>query len=263
MVLIWYFVLFAIDFLSRRDSLGGQLFFFLTRPRLFFRARKISRSAAWASLRLVFSHGREIPYGEYKLRLRRFWIFSHPRKIFSRVSLHTSRVTWCNDGDVKCGRYVSMRPREIRSTSARDSSSDVSDQKIIWNGGSVAGEDVRRDREDLAGVHGHHRGRLARLASPEFRMAAWRAPLRGVDWTAPHPAINKLAEREQPRDEPFNSATFCLPPLLCVSSSPLAITSSPLSPCPVDDSPAVLCSSTVTLAISDSARAPSLRSATR
>lgn len=61
---------------------------------------------------------------------------------------------------------------------------------------------------DLAEVHKHHHGRLA---SFEHRMAAWRAPLRGVDLTAPHPAINKLAEREQPRDEPFNSATFCLP----------------------------------------------------
>lgn len=106
------------------------------------------------------------------------------------------------------------------------------------------------------GPHTHHRGRLA---SSEFRMAAWRTPSRGVDWTAPHPAINKLAEREQPRDEPFNSATFCLPSPFYVFSSPLAIAfSSPSSPCPL-----ARCSSAVTLAISDSARALLLRFATR
>lgn len=67
------------------------------------------------------------------------------------------------------------------------------------------------------GPRTHHRGCLA---SFEFRMAAWRTPSRGVDWTAPHPAINKLAEREQPRDEPFNSATFCLPSPFYIFSSP-------------------------------------------
>lgn len=103
----------------------------------------------------------------------------------------------------------------------------------------------------------HHRGCLA---NSEFRMAAWRTPSRGVDWTAPHPAINKLAEREQPRDEPFNSATFCLPSPFYVFSSPLAIVfSPPSSPCPL-----VRCSSAVVaLAISDSARALLLCFATR
>lgn len=95
-------------------------------------------------------------------------------------------------------------------------------------------------------------------------MAAWRAPLRGVDWTAPHPAINKLAEREQPRDEPFNSATFCPPPALRATSSPLATASTPPSTPPPLPPPwrLIRCSSTVTLAISDSARALPFCSAT-
>lgn len=76
----------------------------------------------------------------------------------------------------------------------------------------------------------HHRGCLA---SSEFRMAAWRASSRGVDWTAPHPAINKLAEREQPRDEPFNSATFCLPSPFYIFSSPLAVAFPPCLPPPI------------------------------
>lgn len=53
---------------------------------------------------------------------------------------------------------------------------------------------------------------------------------RGVDWSAPHPAINKPTEREQLRDEPHYSVlrcfslslSFCLPfsiPFLYLSSS--------------------------------------------
>lgn len=102
----------------------------------------------------------------------------------------------------------------------------------------------------------HHRGRLA---SSEFRMAAWRASSRGVDWTAPHPAINKLAEREQPRDEPFNSATFCLPSPFYSFSSPLAVAFPPV----FFPLPACSLFFSVTLAISDSARALLLCFATR
>lgn len=128
-----------------------------------------------------------------------------------------------------------------RSASARDASSDGSEINFGLRGESVTGGGRRC--EDLAGVHTDTI--VSCLASSELRTAAWRAPLRGVDWTAPHPAINKLAEREQPRDEPFNSATFCSPPPLRATSSPLAIASTPPPSVPpppslLDDSSAVL-----------------------
>lgn len=147
----------------------------------------------------------------------------------------------------------------IKSISATDVSIDIPDWTIILGFVVDSLRGAWESGADLVGLHvcTHHRGRLA---SSEFRMAAWRAPSRGVDWTAPHPAINKLAEREQPRDEPFNSATFCLPFPFYVFSSPLAIALLSRFPPPVRPA---RCSSAVTLAISDSARAFLLRFATR
>lgn len=135
---------------------------------------------------------------------------------------------------------------------------DISRRIIIlgWKNDGIFAGGQCGGRVDLAEVHEHHHGRLA---SFEHRMAAWRAPLRGVNSTAPHPAINKLAEREQPRDEPFNSATFCLPSP-STSVHPLSRSCFPrfCLLCRI-----ARCSSSVTLAISDSARALPFRSATR
>lgn len=122
-------------------------------------------------------------------------------------------------------------------------------------GGKGESDDVWGSRLNLAG------GSMDTVASCEqHRMAGMaHTPLRGVDWTAPHPAINKLGEREQPRDEPFNSATFCLS-LLSPRFSPTLYRdrfSLPrlLSPRHRRRCRLARCSSIVTLAISDSTRA--------
>lgn len=122
----------------------------------------------------------------------------------------------------------------------------------LQEGGKGESDDVRKSFEFSGGS-------MDTVASCEqHRMAGMaHTPLRGVDWTAPHPAINKLGEREQPRDEPFNSATFCLPSLSTFLSNPLSRSLFPPSSSPPRHRRCRLarCSSIVTLAISDSTRA--------
>lgn len=82
------------------------------------------------------------------------------------------------------------------------------------------------DFPDLAKVDG---GESGRLASKRFGQipASMAYAARGVDWSAPHPAINKPTEREQLRDEPHYSVLRCfslslscfLHPILHLSSS--------------------------------------------
>ena len=89
---------------------------------------------------------------------------------------------------------------------------------------------------------------------------------RGVDWSAPHPAINKPTEREQFRDEPHYSVPLCftlfllpspsfpsLSPFLPFSLFLPLIFSFSFSPLPSFVSPRR--SSHLTRAINDSARA--------
>lgn len=81
---------------------------------------------------------------------------------------------------------------------------------------------------DLAKADGGESGRLAKQADWFGQIPASMAyAARGVDWSAPHPAINKPTEREQLRDEPHYSVLRCfslsLPfsiPFLHLSSSP-------------------------------------------
>ena len=65
---------------------------------------------------------------------------------------------------------------------------------------------------DLAKVDGGESGWLAGKQADWFGQipASMAYAARGVDWSAPHPAINKPTEREQLRDEPHYSVLLSL-----------------------------------------------------